>query len=501
VQVVGEHFNGNPKFESPGAGEGKLQTRPKKYVPILVPLFDEQSTRAAEDALAIARIGGADNLPEQVEPTYRWVYRPEMQFSVYELAKQRLQFENAAGDLEVIDLSGTGAGAPLLVLNENLDPVELLYDLVGPQNDALPLFGADTELVFSIGAEEVLATVTKDGSVVFNDVEHIGSLAEDDFLSIRLYTNSDLANVLWQYSVEYVYIEPTIIGYEEQTDDTYYVTADEPDVELKAGVAGYAYRADEDKYDGKMTWQVEGSGSFVDISQNSNEYGMFDNTLKMPTTKGAKGEVSVTWQDANSSGTDGVIPVTWKSVEVLAGKPARIDILQSGAAVAMEQGDIRLDYTIYDQFNNLVEDGTEIDLEFTDSLILKDQELSTEDGKAYVVLSGGEFAVASTTVTVTSEGITKDTDVSVSALSVALTATQTVLDKTQSTTVTATVTKPDGSAVTDVPVTLSAKKGMFEEQALTTNAQGQATTTFTAGLNEQSDSWVAQVGYVAATEL
>ncbi|MCP4769428.1 MAG: hypothetical protein GY875_24620, partial [Gammaproteobacteria bacterium] len=86
VQVVGEHFNGNPKFESPGAGDGKLQTRPKKYVPILVPLFDEQSTRAAEDVLAIARLGGADNLPEQVEPTYRWVYRPEMQFSVYELA-------------------------------------------------------------------------------------------------------------------------------------------------------------------------------------------------------------------------------------------------------------------------------------------------------------------------------------------------------------------------------------------------------------------------------
>ncbi len=501
VQVVGENYDGNPSFGSAGAGEGKLQTRPEKYVPIKVPLFDEESTRAAEYELAKGKLEGIADLPERAEPVYRWVYRPEMQFSVFELAKQKLQFADESGALQVVDLSGTDEDAPILVFNENMDFIKFLYELISSDSDPLAAFGGDTQLVFSVGAEEGFATITADGTVLFENIGHIGSLVEEDFLSIRLYTNNDLANVLWQYSVEYVYIEPTIIGYEEQTDDTYYVTADEPNVELKAGVAGYAYRAEEDKYDGKMNWKVEGSGSIEELSQDSNEYGLFDNTLKMPTTKGATGDVSVTWQDASSSSTDGVIPVTWKTVEVLAGKPARIEVSQSGIAVAMEQGDVRLDYTIYDQFNNLVEDGTEIDLEFSNSLILKDQELSTEDGKAYVVLSGGEFAVANTTVTVTSEGVTKDTDVSVSGLSVALTATQTVLNKMQSTTVTATVTKPGGSTVSGVPVTLSAKKGIFAEQALTTNAQGQATTTFTAGLNEHSDSWVAQVGYVAVTEL
>jgi len=249
-----------------------------------------------------------------------------------------------------------------------------------------------------------------------------------------------------------------------------------------------------------MTWNAEGSGSFVQLSQNSNEFGLFDNTLKMPTTKGSTAEVSVLWQETNSSSSNAPEPVLWKTVEVLAGKPARIEVNQSGQAVALEQGDIRLNYTIYDAYNNLVEDGTEISLDFSDSLVLKEQELSTTDGKAHVILSGGEFAVADTVVKVTSEEVTKETNISVAGLNVVLTADETTLNKNQTISVTAIVTRPDGSPATDVPVSLSATKGLFAEQALITNGQGQVSTQFTAGLNEVNDTWFAQVSYAGATE-
>ena len=61
------------------------------------------------------------------------------------------------------------------------------------------------------------------------------------FLTMRLYTNNDAGNVLWEWAFEYVYVESTVIGRWNQADEVWYVTADNPVVELKAGVAGFAY--------------------------------------------------------------------------------------------------------------------------------------------------------------------------------------------------------------------------------------------------------------------
>jgi len=347
VQVIGEHINGEPNFGSPGAGEGKLQTRPEKYVPVLVPLFDEASTRAAEEALAIARIEGLENLPERVEPTYRWVYRPEMQFSVYELAKQQLQFENAEGDLQVVDLSGTDKNAPILVLNDNMDFVELLYDLLGPDSDVLPLFSGETELVFSLGAEEVLATIGDGKTLRFDKIDHLSALVPEDFLNIRLYTNNDMGNVLWQWVFGIYTLFPERNYDLTLAENTIEVSADdagEAPIVINAFVSG----AGEEQL--RIDWEVDGAGS-VSTASSTSTNGIFNTELSLSTQVDATAFVSATIQDQEYS-------INTPTYKVVPGLPALLEVTQTGSSAIGGNGAIKLEVTVKDQYQNLVPDGT-----------------------------------------------------------------------------------------------------------------------------------------------
>lgn len=201
VQVVGENSDGNPTFESPGAGPGKLQTRPKKYVPIKVPIFNELATYEAQKALIKAKQDGVQGLPDEVDPVYQWYYRPEMQFSVYDFRTQQLQLTHDEGSVHLIDLTQeTELDVLSLLLADDVDFVELLYDLLDPDNDQLPGFGPERQLILSIGAEEVLADITPGGVVRFENPQHINLLSSEDLTTISLYQNNDSFNTLWKYS-------------------------------------------------------------------------------------------------------------------------------------------------------------------------------------------------------------------------------------------------------------------------------------------------------------
>ncbi|WP_444914063.1 hypothetical protein [Microbulbifer sp. TRSA007] len=499
VQINGEPENENPDFSTTGAAEeGPLMYRPKHYVPFLVPLLDEDSTiRQYNEYRKLKRDENVDNstLYEQ-EPIYQWFYRPEMQFSLYDLEMENIYRIADEETNDAIDI--LPEESPTIANGDDI--VELAYSMVEQQFQAMPFLGAGQQLVFAFGEEEIEATLDSNANIVFTNLEHFAALDPEDFLSIRLYSNNDSANVLWEYAFEYIYVEPATIGYNNQTDDTYYVTADDPTVDLKAGILGYAYRSEEAKTESRMFWNVVGDGSFAQGIQPSNEFGLFDNTLTLPAVKGAKGFVSVALRDGATSTS--TADATWKTVEVLAGKPASIEIIKSAdSVVALDQGEVRLDIYVRDgtAAKNLVEDGTDLSLSFADSLVVKEQNLSTEDGHAYVVFAGGEFSKAETTITVQADGITETTNLAIDPLSITFTPDKSVLAKQETIGITATVTKPDGSSAAGVPVSLSAGKGLFAEQELVTDINGQVRTTFTAGLNELDDKWVAQVGYVAIT--
>ena len=62
--------------------------RPAHYVPIKVPVFDELQTNQQWYAYKKLQANGeANNIPKP-KPVYRYLYRPEYQFSTYELDVQ-----------------------------------------------------------------------------------------------------------------------------------------------------------------------------------------------------------------------------------------------------------------------------------------------------------------------------------------------------------------------------------------------------------------------------
>ncbi len=115
-------------------------------------------------------------------------------------------------------------------------------------------------------------------------------------LSIRLYTNNDAANILWEYAFEYLVLDSRIAGYDNQTEDTWYVTADDPTVPLQAFLVGYANRDEEIKEPITLRWQVDGDGSLESYVQTDNDLGVFANELAMPTTAGSVGTVKALLQ-------------------------------------------------------------------------------------------------------------------------------------------------------------------------------------------------------------
>ncbi len=187
VQISGQPSSRNPSFENVGANGGILSKRPNKFVPFKIPLYDENLTNLSRQASV-----GTGN---KVQPVYQWVYRPEFQFSVYELMAWELNRTDAAGqvsDILVLD-------KPLIEYDDTL--LNLFYDLNRSDNPMPEAYGyeGERELAFSLGGEEVTAHIGFGQTIEFDDPAKLAELTRDDFLTLRLYANNDAANLLWEY--------------------------------------------------------------------------------------------------------------------------------------------------------------------------------------------------------------------------------------------------------------------------------------------------------------
>ncbi|PAU58513.1 hypothetical protein BZL41_17740, partial [Pseudomonas sp. PIC25] len=85
LQVAGQPSNRNPDFSSNGQASGILKYRPTHYVPVKVPLHDEEASELSRQAYRKAEKDNPDLDLKKPEPLYAWQYRPELQFSLYEL--------------------------------------------------------------------------------------------------------------------------------------------------------------------------------------------------------------------------------------------------------------------------------------------------------------------------------------------------------------------------------------------------------------------------------
>ncbi len=209
-----------PDFDTLGAGEGHLQYRPKHYAPFLVPTWDEKATLEAQmgfNALihqarqqAIASGGTFDkatymqqNNIIEPSPVYSWRYRPEFQFSVYELAVSAIERHPSSDPLansqnfEIFDL--LNADNKIISTADYL--VKFLYSLTNQVAEPLPLFSSEMkELILAVGEEEIRLTLEPNKTIEIENLEHFAYLDFDDFLTMRIFLNNDSENILWEWA-------------------------------------------------------------------------------------------------------------------------------------------------------------------------------------------------------------------------------------------------------------------------------------------------------------
>jgi RHS repeat-associated protein len=179
-----------PRF---GAGSGPLEQRPSTYVPFLAPKYNKDVTEAAQKY-------ASENHLAKPEPAYDWHYRPEMQFSIFDLDVKELTTRDEHGTQQ--DALSTSA------LPDGKGVVELIYSLTDPSVAALPGFSPDRQLAFTLGKQEVIAKYDSTTQTVdFNTPSAVEQLQSDDFLTIRLVQKGDEGNVLWEYGFEPIHIK------------------------------------------------------------------------------------------------------------------------------------------------------------------------------------------------------------------------------------------------------------------------------------------------------
>ncbi|MDH5674455.1 MAG: hypothetical protein OEZ06_20175, partial [Myxococcales bacterium] len=166
------------------AGDGALRQRPGDYVPVLVPKYDSSAGE------------------------YNWVYRPEMQFSMFDLDPKTLTLTHTDGTTSEHDANAEDKA----VYSEDIDTIDLAYTLLtDPNTLQLETFDGTRELVFTFGDQNPTATIGTDAesgtaTATFTNAATLGNASADEFATIRLVQNGDEPNVLWKYEFKDVKI-------------------------------------------------------------------------------------------------------------------------------------------------------------------------------------------------------------------------------------------------------------------------------------------------------
>ncbi|MCJ8274223.1 MAG: hypothetical protein MJK04_33105, partial [Psychrosphaera sp.] len=203
VQVSPQKPSGNPDFSSTGQHTGVLKYRPDHYVPIKVPLLDETlSWKQFRAYQKLKAAGEADDIPKP-KPIYKWYYRPEMQFSMYDLEIDNIFRDD--GDGQSVDIYPSDTP----VISSSDDVVRIAYSLLENAAAALDYLGVGQTLIFAIGEHEIEAEVGPSKQINFTNLEHLSALSPEDFLSMRLYRNNDPGNILWEYAFNQGFILPS----------------------------------------------------------------------------------------------------------------------------------------------------------------------------------------------------------------------------------------------------------------------------------------------------
>ena len=491
--ALGQQSRGLSETDLQGVEENAW--RPKFFVPVKVPVYDEANSLIQEQAFELYKKSlreqqasgeQTDVDPDTLDdpdPIYSWMARPEYQFSVYDLDVTAINVKETddEGNVETVNLLEDENAA---LSSES--SLEILYALYGSDNDGLQLYQSeDQTLILNVGGNETEVTVTDNGSLEFSDPSALIGLSGDDLLSVSLYTNNDSVNVLWQWAYEYIWLEPLYAGMDVQSD-VLYVSADDTEVPLEAVLVGYADRSVKNPL--KMKWTLSGPGILAETTQTDDDQGIFDNTLTLPTSAGSRAVVSVELE--GESGTEKTLP----PFQVLPGEPAIIAVQQSGEVSINGHGEVTLTYTVMDQFGNLVADGTGVSVGLDNALELVSADNETTSGRAQIKVKGAETAgLANVTFQAGLE--VQDSEIEVKPLLVTWPNAQVAYKTGTRISDNLLVTDLNGAPVGGAEVTLTSTYGLIQNTRLVTNAEGQAFFQMTLPDSEGVGNLSASIGF------
>lgn len=425
VHVSGEPASGNPDFGAGLAG-GALTGRPARYVPVRVDVYDDERTIEQQTRWRELRAANPEVELEEPGGVYVELYRPEFQFSVFDLQVRDIEREALPDEPESILLDPV----PAIASGEAL--LRVLYDLSAPTLDPLPMFGPERELVLAIGEQELRAQTIGAAALVFDDLTHLGKLESTDLLTLRLLASNDPANVLWQMSFADFGVYPQEGGSISADDAAGYVTAliGHPD----GAVVDFEV--------------IQGSGS-LDAPTVESEGNAAVTQLQTLTDPGTIYRVRATLRSIpGRAGLD--VARETGPIEVLAGAPDRIELTASRDGYRSDATDeIKLTARIYDQFDNPVEDETglvwSVD-ESTSSFVQADQ--VTLGGQATAVIRAPKLPIDQT-VTVRAGDAEATLTLTVDRVTGSLVSSAAVLDLNlqETATLTASVDAADGTPV------------------------------------------------------
>lgn len=360
------HVSGTQKVEGPtfdtGFANAPYNTRPEKLTPFQVPLYFEAKSWLDYDAYRDLQdqfnAGEIQTDPNKPLPAYAWQYRPEYQFSQYDLEMNALARVANAGETNEQRSDILNLDNPTIASSD--DYIEALYSLISSNYDRLTPIDGGQDLILALGEDEMLVEVGQDKTLKFDNIEHLASLSPEDFLTMRLYTNQDAGNVLWEYAFEfldyYAVIDDDILP--SEVDGAIEISADDTEIDLVAHLIGFANRSPESKYDVLMNWKKVGSGSLVKTTDHDDDYAIFKNTLTLPTVTGAIAKVTAELS-SNGGGTVGS-PLSFRVV------PGQTNSVTAAPRTGSEpmyiggEGNITIDGVATDQFGNRVADGTAV---------------------------------------------------------------------------------------------------------------------------------------------
>ena len=463
--------------------------RPYYAAPIRVPVFDEDTHletllvfNQERDRLIELQTennptpGGIDP-SELIKPQtqYAWVHRPEYAFSLVELDVKNIQREykdenNRIQTVDILDQT-----PPIIASGDEL--VRLLYSgNTGNDNTLDPIDSAqdpNDRYLWSLGEAEAAVTFDdEEHTIEFEDLENLSLLEVDDILTLRLLSNVDTQNILYEWAFEFFGI--TLISeVETRTDDMVFLRTDKTEVQIQAALLGYALRDEEDREPVTVTWDIEdeeGDGGRIGISRETNEVdAIFDNRLFMGETVGSKGRVVAYYETEEGERYKAISPL----FIVISGEPHSVVVEnQEGSAATREQGTLEYTFKVLDDRFQVVGDRYSISFSIDGDAHVVEADDYIVNGLASVSIKGGITPSPSNTLTVAVGKVSQTFDFSVSPINIEWSTTEAEVEVDGTANLVAQLTGPDGAPASDVPVEVGVSRGAVNAPSWRTDANG-----------------------------